>query len=103
MTYFPPGLAGEMDKWNRQPKPTDAEKRLLPYVAKGLTSKQISQEYNHLDNPKKTESRTIDQHKSNIKQKFGIGGGPGALVTFATRYCDDNNLDFRNLKIHTKR
>jgi DNA-binding NarL/FixJ family response regulator len=104
MTYFPPGLAGEMDKWNRLPKPTDAEKRLIPYVAKGLTSKEIAREYNHLDSPRKINSRTIDQHKSNIKQKFGIdSGGPGALVAFATKYCEDNNPDYKNLKIHTKR
>lgn len=102
MTYFPPELATELDRWNRLPKLTPAEERVLPYVAKGLTSKQIAREYNLQDQPKEIESRTIDQHKSNIKQKFGIDSS-GGLVTFAIQYCDDNGLDYKNLKLQAKR
>jgi DNA-binding NarL/FixJ family response regulator len=102
MTYFPPELAAELDKWERLPKLTPSEQRLLPFVAKGLQSKVIAKEYNHIDHPKIIEWRTIDQHKSNIKQKFGIDSS-GALVAFAIKYCDDNGLDYKNLKIQAKR
>lgn len=102
MTYYPPELAMELDRWNRLPKLTPSEQRVLPFVAKGLTSKQIAREYSHLDQPKTIDSRTIDQHKSNVKQKFGIDSS-GGLVAFAIKYCDDNNLDYKNLKIQTKR
>jgi DNA-binding NarL/FixJ family response regulator len=102
MTYFPPELATELDRWNRLPKLTPSEERVLAFVAKGMTSKEIAREYNHLDHPKTIDSRTIDQHKSNIKQKFGIDSS-GGLVAFAIKYCDDNGLDFMGLKIQTKR
>ncbi|WP_342618624.1 response regulator transcription factor [Rhodoferax sp. GW822-FHT02A01] len=102
MTYFPPELPQELDRWSRLPRLTPSEERLMPYVAKGLTSKEIAREYNHLDSPKVIEPRTIDQHKSNIKQKFAIDS-MGGLVAFAIKYCDDNNLDYRNLQIQAKR
>ena len=102
MTCFPPELSVELDKWNRLPRLTPSEERLLPYVAKGLTSKEIAREYNHLDHPKVIEPRTIDQHKSNIKQKFGIES-MGGLVAFAIKYCDDNSLDYNNLQVQAKR
>jgi DNA-binding NarL/FixJ family response regulator len=102
MTYFPPQFAGELHKWDRLPKLTPAEVRVMPYVANGFTSKVIAREYNHLDQPKVVDSRTIDQHKHNIKQKFEIDSS-GALVAFAIKYCDDNRLDYKNIKIHTKR
>lgn len=102
MTYFPPELSQELDKWNRLPRLTPSEERLLPYVAKGLTSKEIAREYNHQDQPKVIEPRTIDQHKSNIKQKFGIES-MGGLVAFAIKYCDDNQLDYKNLQTLAKR
>lgn len=102
MTYFPPQLITELDRWNRLPKLTPSEARVLPFVAKGLTSKDVAREYNHLDQPKIIDPRTIDQHKSNIKQKFGIESS-GGLVAFAIKYCDDNNLDYKNLRIETKR
>ena len=102
MTYFPPQLAGELNKWERLPKLTPAEVRLMPYVANGLTSKVIAREFNHLDQPKEVDSRTIDQHKHNIKQKFDIDSS-GALVAFEIKYCDDNRLDYKHLAMHTKR
>ena len=102
MTYFPPQFASEMDKWNRLPRLTPAEERLLPYAALGMSSKQIAKEYNHVDAPKVIESRTIDQHKSNIKQKFDIDTS-GGLVAFASKYCDDHAMEYKSLRIHTKR
>jgi DNA-binding NarL/FixJ family response regulator len=102
MTYFPTQLASEMDKWGRLPRPTASEERLLPYVARGMKSKEIAKEINHLDAPKVIESRTIDQHKSNIKQKFWIDSS-GGLVAFAIKYCEDHSVDYKNLKVHTKR
>jgi DNA-binding NarL/FixJ family response regulator len=102
MTHFPADLAAELDHWNRLPKLTPSEKRLLPFVAKGLQSKVIANEYNIINHPKVIERRTIDEHKSNIKQKFGIDSS-GGLVAFAIKYCDENGLDYKNLKIQTKR
>ena len=102
MTYFPPELASALDRWSRLPKLTPAEERVLPYVANGLQSKVIAKEYNHQDQPKVIESRTIDQHKSNIKQKFGIDSS-GGLVAFAIQYCEDNGVDYKNLKMQAKR
>lgn len=101
MTYFPPDFATEMDRWERLPKLTPSEKRVLPYVAKGLKHKQIAKEYNYLDRPKVINERTIEQHRNNIRQKFGIEGG--ALMAFAIKYCEDNGIDYQNLKVHTKR
>jgi len=103
MTYFPPELAVEMDKWSRLPKLTPAQVRVLPYVAKGLTSKQVAKEINHLDAPKVISDRTIDQHKSAIKQKFDLDSSSGGLVTFAIKYCEENGIDYKDLKLHTKR
>lgn len=102
MTYFPPELAAELDRWNRLPRLTPAEERRMPYIARGMTSKEIAKELNHLDHPKVVESRTIDQQKSNIKQKFGIESS-GGLVAFAIKYCEDNAIDYAGIKIHTKR
>jgi DNA-binding NarL/FixJ family response regulator len=102
MTYFPPKLASELDKWNRLPRLTPAEERRMPYIARGMSSKQIAKEINHLDAPKTIASRTVDQQKSNIKQKFDIDTS-GGLVAFAIKYCDDNGLEYKNLKIQTKR
>ena len=102
MTYFPPELSVEMEKWSRLPKLTPAQVRVLPYVAKGMASKAIAKELNHLDAPKQIDCRTIDQHKSAIKQKFEIDSS-GALVSFAIKYCDDNGIDYKDLKLHTKR
>lgn len=102
MTYFPPELATALDRWNRLPKLTPSEQRVLPYVAKGLKSKAIAKEYNQLDQTKVIESRTIDQHKSNIKQKFSIDSS-GGLVAFAIQYCEDNGVDYKNLKLQAKR
>jgi DNA-binding NarL/FixJ family response regulator len=102
MTYFPPQLAAELDQWNRLPRLTPAEERLIAYVARGMSSKELAKEYNHVDAPKVIESRTFDQHKSNIKQKFGIDT-MGGLVAFAIKYCDDHGIEYKSLKIHTKR
>lgn len=102
MTYFPTQLAHEMDQWNRLPRLTPAEERRMPYIARGMKSKEIAREINHLDAPKVIESRTIDQQKSNIKQKFGIDSS-GGLVAFAIKYCEDHAIDYKGLKIHTKR
>jgi DNA-binding NarL/FixJ family response regulator len=102
MTYFPPQLASEMGKWNRLPRLTPAEERRMPYIARGMSSKQITKEINHLDAPKTISSRTIDQQKSNIKQKFDIDTS-GGLVAFAIKYCEEHAMDYKSLKIHTKR
>jgi two-component system NarL family response regulator len=103
MTYFPPELASELDRWSRLPKLTPSEKRVLLYIAKGLSSKEIAREYNHLDAPKVIGDRTIDQHIGNIKQKFDIDSSTRGLVTFAIKYCDDNGIEYKDLKLHTKR
>ena len=102
MTHFPATLWQELEKWSRAPRLTPSEERLLPYLAKGLTSKEVAREYNHVHSPKTIESRTVDQHKGNIKQKVGIDSS-GGLVAFAIRYCSENGLDHLNLQIHTKR
>jgi hypothetical protein len=67
-----------------------------------MSSKQITREINHLDAPKTISSRTIDQQKSNIKQKFDIDTS-GGLVAFAIKYCEDHAMDYKSLKIHTRR
>lgn len=102
MAHFPPELAAELERWDRLPRPTPSEERLLPYIARGLSAKEIAREYNHVDSPKVIEPRTIDQHKSNIKQKFSIDS-MGSLVAFAIQYCDDHALDYKALPLHSKR
>jgi len=101
-TYFPQTLSVELEKWERLPRLTPAELRVLPYVALGLSSKRIAKEYDFLDKPKEIGPRTIDQHISNIKQKFDVdGSGSRPLVSFATKYCEENGIDYQRIKLHT--
>ena len=72
------------------------------WVKASCGPKVIANEYNIINHCKVIERRTIDEHKSNIKQKFGIDSS-GGLVAFAIKYCDDNGLEYKNLNIQSKR
>ena len=99
-THFPSHLKTELDKRERAPKLTPREAELLPYIARGMTSKEIARELTYIDpNRKGINDRTVETHKSNIKREFGLG----ALITFAIEYCQDHRIDYKNIKNHFRK
>ena len=46
-THFPVNLQGALDRRNREPALTPRESELLPYIARGMTAKEIARELSH--------------------------------------------------------
>ena len=101
-THFPAQLKAALDKRQLAPSLTLREAELLPYIAKGLTAKEIARELSHRDVKNTIIDRTVEVHKGNIKRKFRLDSA-NALITFAIEHCQDNRIDYRAMTIQTKR
>lgn len=101
-THFPAHLKAALDKREREPAATQRERGLLPYIARGMTAKEIARELTHLEPGAPIIDRTVEVHKGNIKRKFGLDSA-NALITFAIEYCQDHRIDYRTMPLHTKR
>ena len=78
-THYPAGLKRALDRRQQQPALTARETEVLALVAQGLTSKAIART---LD----IDSRTVDAHRANIRQRFGLDSS-AALLRFAMENC----------------
>jgi two-component system, NarL family, nitrate/nitrite response regulator NarL len=74
-THYPSELKLAISRRQKKPTMTPREREVLGLVAKGLTSKEIAR---HLA----IDSRTVDVHRANIRQRFGLESG-AALLLFA--------------------
>ena len=78
-THYPAGLKRALDRRQQQPALTARETEVLALVAQGLTSKAIARA---LD----IDSRTVDAHRANIRQRFGLDSS-AALLRFALEHA----------------
>ena len=101
-SHFPAQLKVALDKRAREPALTNREAELLPYIARGMTAKQIARELSHTSPQNPIIDRTVEVHKGNIKRKFHLESA-NALITFSIEHCHDNRIDYRAMAIHTKR
>jgi DNA-binding NarL/FixJ family response regulator len=101
-THFPAQLKAAVDKRKLEPHLTPRELELLPYIAKGLTAKEIARKLTHLDPQCSVIDRTVEVHKGNIKRKCRLDSA-NALITFSIEYCQDNRIDYRAKAVQTKR
>jgi DNA-binding NarL/FixJ family response regulator len=101
-THFPAQLNEALLRRERAPKLTARELDLLPYIARGLTAKEIARELTHVDAENSLIDRTVEVHKGNIKRKFSLDSA-SALITFAIEYCLDHRVDYRAMELHTKK
>lgn len=101
-THFPAHLKTALDKREREPVATQRERELLPYIARGMTAKEIARELSHREPTAPIIDRTVEVHKGNIKRKFRLDSA-NALITFAIEYCQDHRIDYRGMSLHTKR
>lgn len=101
-THFPAQLKTALDKRDREPVLTPREAELLPFIARGMTAKEIARELSHVNPQSPIIDRTVEVHKGNIKRKFQLDSA-NALITFTIEYCHDNRIDYRAMAIHTKR
>jgi two-component system nitrate/nitrite response regulator NarL len=74
-TCYPAALKTVLERRQQMPVATPREREVLSLVAKGLTSKEIARQL-------KIDSRTVDVHRANIRQRFGLDSG-AALLRFA--------------------
>lgn len=74
-THYPARLQRALEHRQKQPVLTERETEVLVLVAQGLTSKAIARA---LD----IDSRTVDAHRANIRQRFGLNSS-AALLRFA--------------------
>jgi DNA-binding NarL/FixJ family response regulator len=79
-THYPSGLSRALDRRRRLPVLTVRETEVLSLVARGLTSKEIARALG-------IDSRTVDAHRANIKQRFDLDSS-AALLRFAMKTCD---------------
>ncbi len=79
-THYPSGLSRALDRRQRLPVLTVRETEVLSLVARGLTSKEIARALG-------IDSRTVDAHRANIKQRFDLDSS-AALLRFAMKTCD---------------
>jgi len=81
-THYPAGLKRALDRRQQQPALTAREAEVLALVAQGLTSKEIARSL-------AIESRTVDAHRANIRQRFGLESS-AALLRFALENCGES-------------
>jgi DNA-binding NarL/FixJ family response regulator len=74
-THYPAELKLALSRRQKKPTMTPREREVLGLVAKGLTSKAIAKQL-------AIDSRTVDVHRANIRQRFGLESG-AALLLFA--------------------
>ena len=85
-THFPVRLREALDKREREPRLTDREGQVIPFIAAGLTAKQIARELSRTQPENPIADRTVEIHKSNIKRKMGLTSA-NALMSFSIAYC----------------
>lgn len=78
-THYPSELSRALDRRRRLPVLTVRETEVLSLVARGLTSKEIARKLG-------IDFRTVDAHRANIKQRFGLDSS-AALLRFAMKTC----------------
>jgi len=100
-THFPASLKVAQEKRNARPSSTVREVSLLPYIARGMTAKEIARELTHVDPASPITDRTVEVHKGNIKRKFSLDSA-NALITFAIEHCHTQRIDYKNMTVHTK-
>lgn len=81
-SHFPSRLRQALDKRNSEPRLTERESQLIPYFARGLTSKMVAAEISRKDPEHPINHRTVDINKGNIRRKFGLPPKK-SLVPFA--------------------
>jgi two-component system, NarL family, nitrate/nitrite response regulator NarL len=74
-TCYPSALKIAIEQRQQGPVATPREREVLALVAEGLTSKEIARRL-------LIDSRTVDVHRANIRQRFGLDSG-AALLRFA--------------------
>ena len=77
-THYPASLKRALDRRQQQPALTARESEVLALVAEGLTSKEIARRLG-------IDSRTVDAHRANIRQRFGLDSS-AALLRFAVAH-----------------
>jgi DNA-binding NarL/FixJ family response regulator len=101
-THFPAQLKAALDKRAHEPVLTPREVELLPFIARGMTAKEIARELSHKNPQNAIMDRTVEVHKGNIKRKFHLDSA-NALITYSIEHCHDNRIDYRAMALHTKR
>ena len=101
-THFPAQLSEALTRRARAPKLTARELDMLPYIARGLTAKEIARELTQVDADSPLIDRTVEVHKGNIKRKFNLDSG-NALVSFAIEHCQAHRVDYRAMALQTKK
>jgi two-component system, NarL family, nitrate/nitrite response regulator NarL len=74
-SHYPTELKRALQRRLQQPVVTPREREVLAWVAQGLTSKEIAKKLG-------IDSRTVDVHRANIRQRFKLDSG-AALLRFA--------------------
>jgi DNA-binding NarL/FixJ family response regulator len=92
-TQFPERLRAALARRDGEPKLTQRELDLLPFIAQGLTAKAIARELNR-DKPDSITDRTVEVHKGNIKRKFHLNSS-SALTSFAIDYCQSHRIAYK--------
>jgi two-component system, NarL family, nitrate/nitrite response regulator NarL len=100
-THFPASLKAALDKRAQAPRLTAREGEIIPYIAWGMTAKDISRELTHIRPDHPVEHRTVEAHKSNIKRKLHLDSA-NALTAFSIEYCNEHRIDYRGMTVHTK-
>lgn len=77
-TRYPAGLKQALDRRQQRPSLTARETEVLALVAQGQTSKEIARALG-------IDSRTVDAHRANIRQRFGLDSS-AALLRFAVEH-----------------
>jgi two-component system, NarL family, nitrate/nitrite response regulator NarL len=101
-THFPAQLKVALDQREHCPGLTPREAELVPYIAKGMTAKEIARELTYLAPENPINDRTVETHKGNIKQKFHLGSA-NALVAYCIEHCQSHRNDYKKMLVHTKR
>lgn len=96
-THFPAQLKIATDKRAMEPVLTAREMELIPYIARGMTAKEIAREITQLAPQSGLTDRTVEVHKGNIKRKFNLVSA-NALITFCIEYCQVHRIDYRAYK-----
>jgi DNA-binding NarL/FixJ family response regulator len=96
-SHFPAQLKTATDKRAMEPVLTAREMELIPYIARGMTAKEIAREITRLAPDSALTDRTVEVHKGNIKRKFSLVSA-NALITFCIEHCQDNRIDYRASK-----
>jgi len=96
-THFPGQLRAALEKRHKNPKLTERECQIIPYLPR-LTAREISRELSLADDKNPIMERTVEVHISNIKNKFHLESSR-ALVAFAIEYCQENRINYKEMPL----